>query len=97
MGSDLRSCHVWLRERMSLLTSDAISLNPPADYLYGTYGHRGFLKSLAACCAHAVAQTCPSHPMHERVMRRTADSRRRIKQDLDTQRAAEQRAISRAA
>ena len=77
---------------MSLLTSNAQSLNPPSDYLYGTPGHRGFLQALSFVCAQAVAQSCPSHPMHERVMRYAAYSRARIQRDIDARRAAEKRA-----
>ena len=77
---------------MSLLTSDAPSLNPTADHLLGNRGRKGFLKSLSACCAHAIAQTCPTHPMHKRVMQHAADSRDGFKRLLAKQSAAKQRA-----
>ena len=72
---------------------NAPSLNPPSDYLYGLPGRRVFLQDLSVICAQAVAQSCPTHPMHERVTEFAEDSRSGFKPRLAAQEAAEQRAI----
>jgi hypothetical protein len=61
-----------------LLTSNAASLNPPADYLYGSPGHGIFLDALALCCASAFAQCNYLHPWHEYVMHSARASRNRV-------------------
>jgi hypothetical protein len=64
------------------LSSDAPSLNPPSDYLYGKSGRSAFLYALFLCCAQAAAQCCETHPLHEAVMRDAKASRDRVQEHL---------------
>jgi hypothetical protein len=86
---DSRSCHLAKKDMSFPTKPNAPSLNPPADYLYGTPGHRVFLQDLKFICAQAVSQTYFAHPLHERVMRDAARSRARVHQALESQRATE--------
>ena len=67
-----------VKDDKARLSSDAPSLNPPSDYLYGKPGRSAFLYALFLCCAQAAAQCCETHPLHEPVMRHAAESRDRI-------------------
>ena len=61
-----------------MLTSDAVSLNPPADYKIGQRGHAGFMRALHLCCSLAVAQCCQDHPLHPRILRAAKRNRARV-------------------
>ena len=71
-----------VKDGKARLSSDAPSLNPPSDYLYGKSGRSAFLNALSLCCSQATAQCCETHPLHEQVMQHAAASRKRIEEHL---------------
>jgi hypothetical protein len=55
------------------------SLNPPADYLFGTPGYGSYMTALAHCRSSAFFQCCTSHPLHEAYALNATRSRKRAK------------------